>query len=45
LAIDGAPKLSAFGYGLDINRDKIFIVGGSDGKVLHNETWEIDFKK
>ena len=36
--------LCAFGSAFDYHNNLLYIVGGSDGKILHNETYTIDFK-
>ena len=39
ITIQGAPQLSAFGHAFDTHNNKLYIVGGSNGKILQNETW------
>ncbi len=40
--IANMPKLASFGYAFNTNTEKIFIVGGTDGDILHTEWWQVD---
>lgn len=45
IEINNAPCLAAFGWtSISPNGDKMLIVGGTDGYVIQQETWTIDFK-
>ena len=44
--IEGAPNYGAFGYTpLPPNDGRIMILGGSDGEIVQEESWIIDFEK
>ncbi len=40
--IANMPKLAAFGFSFDTDAEKLFIVGGTDGDILHTEWWQVD---
>lgn len=45
IEINNAPSIAAFGWTtIGPKGDKMLIVGGTDGYVIQQETWTIDFK-
>jgi N-acetylneuraminic acid mutarotase len=45
IVIEGAPNLSAFGWSEGATSSELFILGGSDGSILNESLYKIDFKQ
>ena len=44
IKIASMPKLASFGFSYDNHTERLFIVGGTDGSILHTEWWQVDLK-
>ena len=44
IKIANMPKLASFGFSYDNHTERLFIVGGTDGSILHTEWWQVDLK-
>lgn len=43
--VEGAPKLSAFGWCSGIQPHELFILGGTEGGNFQDSLWKLDFKE
>ena len=44
ITVEGAPKLSGFGWTLGKDQNELLVLGGTDGSTLQDDLWSIDLK-